>query len=57
MLERTEHSSTVITTNLEFSRWGKIFGNIMLATALVDRLTYRSHILNMNAPLYNIVSY
>jgi DNA replication protein DnaC len=50
--ERTERSSTIITTNLDFSRWGEIFADTMMATALVDRLTYRSHVLNMNAESY-----
>jgi len=52
--ERTERSSTVITTNLDFSRWDEVFGDTMLAAALVDRLTYRSHILNMNAESYRL---
>ena len=50
--ERTERTSTIITTNLDFSRWGEIFADGMMAAALVDRLTYRSHILNMNAESY-----
>jgi DNA replication protein DnaC len=52
--ERTERSSTVITTNLDFSGWDEVFGDTMLAAALVDRLTYRSHILNMNAESYRL---
>jgi len=52
--ERTERSSVIITTNLDFSRWGEIFGDDMLAAALVDRLTYRSHVLNMNAASYRL---
>jgi DNA replication protein DnaC len=50
--ERTERSSVIITTNLDFSRWVEVFGDAMLATAIVDRLIYRSHVLNMNAESY-----
>jgi len=51
--ERTERSSVIINTNLDFSRWGDVFGDDMLA-ALVDRLTYRSYVLNMNAESYRL---
>ena len=37
----------MITTNLEFSKWQTLFKNTTLIVALVDRLTYHSHILNM----------
>ena len=33
-----------MTTNLEFSRWGEVFGDATLAAALLDRLTHRSHV-------------
>jgi DNA replication protein DnaC len=52
--ERTEKGSVLITTNLEFSKWTDLFGDPMLTAALVDRLTYRSHILNMNAESYRL---
>jgi len=52
--ERTERGSVLITTNLEFSKWTDFFGDPMLTAALVDRLTYRAHILNMNAESYRL---
>jgi DNA replication protein DnaC len=51
---RNERGSVVITTNLEFSRWGEIFPDIMLTAALIDRLTHHSHILNMNGESYRL---
>ena len=51
---RHERGSVIITTNLEFSRWGELFPDAMLAGALVDRLTHRSHILNMNGESYRL---
>ena len=35
----------MITTNLEFSKWPEMFKDATLVVALVDRLTYHSHIL------------
>jgi len=46
--ERSERASVIITTNLEFSRWTELFENDLLIAALIDRITFRSHILNMN---------
>ena len=42
----------MITTNFEFSKWPEIVKDATLIAALVDRLTYHSHILNMNGESY-----
>jgi len=44
----------MLTTNIEFSKWGEIFPDEMLAAALIDRLTHNAHILNMNAQSYRL---
>lgn len=44
--------SMLITTNLEFERWTEIFGDERLTGALLDRLTHRCHILEMNGESY-----
>ena len=46
--ERSERASIILTTNLEFSSWTDLFENEMMVAALIDRITFRSHILNMN---------
>lgn len=46
--DRSERGSIIITTNLEFSRWTELFENEIMVTALIDRVTFRSHILDMN---------
>ena len=46
--ERSERASVIITTNLEFSSWATLFDNNMMVAALIDRVTYRSFVLNMN---------
>ena len=42
----------MITTDLEFFKWAEMFKNAMLVAALVDLLTYHSHVLNMNGESY-----
>ena len=49
---RTGKKSTIITTNLSFDRWSEIFGDPVLTAAMVDRVTHRAHIINMNGKSY-----
>lgn len=44
--------SVIITTNLEFERWTEVFGDERLTGALLDRLTHKCHILEMNGESY-----
>ncbi len=43
--DRAEKASVVITTNLPFSEWTKVFTNARLCKAMLDRLTDRAHII------------
>ena len=49
---RHEKSSTIITTNLPFAEWGKIFDSTTVATAIADRLVYNSEVLIMEGSSY-----
>ncbi len=49
---RHERKSTIITTNLTFTEWGKIFDSTTVATAIADRLVYNSEILIMEGKSY-----
>lgn len=51
---RAERKSTIITTNLSFDRWNEIFNDAMLTAALIDRLTHKSYVINMNGNSYRI---
>lgn len=49
---RHERSSSIITTNLPFAQWGKIFDSTTVATAIADRLVYNSEVLIMEGSSY-----
>lgn len=40
-----EKTSLIITTNIEFSRWGTIFGDDNIAAAIIDRLIHHGHLI------------
>lgn len=51
---RAGRKSTIITTNLSFERWDEIFSDTVMTAAMIDRLTHKSYILNMNGSSYRL---
>ncbi len=51
---RAGRKSTIITTNLSFERWDELFKDPVLTVAMVDRLTHKAHIVNMNGNSYRL---
>jgi DNA replication protein DnaC len=51
---RVGRKSTIITTNLSFDRWSELFGDPVLTSALVDRLTHKAYIINMNGESFRL---
>jgi len=43
--ERQERRTIVLTTNLPFGEWTSVFRDPRLCKAVVDRLTFRAHII------------
>ena len=54
MSRRYEHASTVLTSNKSFDEWGEIFGDEVMATALIDRLVHHCHIVNIRGNSYRL---
>jgi DNA replication protein DnaC len=52
LAERYERRSTVITSNLVFSEWGRIFKDPMTTAAAIDRLVHHSVILEFSTTSY-----
>jgi DNA replication protein DnaC len=44
--ERNERASLIVTTNLPFGEWTKVFPDPRLAKAVVDRITHKAHIID-----------
>ena len=44
--ERNERGSLIVTTNLPFAEWTKVFPDARLAKAVVDRITHKAHIID-----------
>jgi DNA replication protein DnaC len=54
LAERYEQGSVMITSNLPFSKWEKIFKDPMMTAAAVDRIVHHSVILELNIASYRI---
>jgi len=52
--DRSERGSIIVTTNLPFSKWASLFENNTLIAALIDRLTFKSYVLDMNGESYRL---
>lgn len=51
---RAGRKTTIITTNLSFDRWNEIFADEILTAAMVDRLTHKAHMIDMNGDSYRL---
>ena len=49
-----EKRSLIITTNLEFSRWGTVFGDDNMAAAVIDRIVHHGRLLQFRGESYRV---
>ena len=50
--ERYERRSVVVTSNLVFSKWDRIFKDPMTTTAAIDRLVHHCVVIELDVPSY-----
>lgn len=51
---RASRKSIIITTNLSFDRWEEVFGDPVITSAMVDRLTHKAYIVDMTGDSYRL---
>lgn len=51
---RYEHASLIMTSNLTFTRWGEVFGDPTIASAMIDRIVHHADVLNLKGASYRL---
>ena len=51
---RYEKGSILITSNRSIGEWGEIFGDAVVATAILDRLLHHSHVVTIRGESYRL---
>ena len=51
---RYEKGSIVVTSNKSFGEWGQVFGDDVLASAILDRLLHHCEVISINGPSYRL---
>ena len=51
---RYERGSMMITSNRAVSEWGEVFGDNVVATAILDRLLHHSHVVTIRGESYRL---
>lgn len=52
--ERYEHGSIILTSNKNFSDWGEVMSDTVIATAMLDRLLHHAHVINIRGETYRL---
>jgi len=51
---RYERASTIVTSNKPFGRWGEVFGDAVVAAAMIDRLVHHAEVVSMKGDSYRL---
>ena len=54
LTEREEKSSVAVASNLPFSEWGQVITDPRLVAAIVDRMTFRAHIVETGTESFRL---
>lgn len=49
-----EHASLILTSNLPFARWGDVFGDQVVAAAMIDRIVHHADVLTLKGSSYRL---
>ena len=52
--KRYEKGSTLVTSNRSVGEWGEVFGDSVVATAILDRLLHHSHVVTIRGESYRL---
>jgi DNA replication protein DnaC len=44
----------VVTSNKPFARWGEVFGDPVVAAAMIDRLVHHAEVINLKGDSYRL---
>ena len=51
---RYEHASLILTSNLPFARWGDVFGDQVVAAAMIDRIVHHADVITLKGASYRL---
>jgi DNA replication protein DnaC len=51
---RYERASLIVTSNKPFGRWGEVFGDDVVAAAMIDRLVHHAEVIALKGDSYRI---
>jgi DNA replication protein DnaC len=51
---RYERASLIVTSNKPFGRWGEVFGDDVVAAAMIDRLVHHAEVISLKGDSYRI---
>jgi DNA replication protein DnaC len=51
---RYEHASLILTSNLPFARWGDVFGDQVVASAMIDRIVHHAEVITLKGSSYRL---
>jgi DNA replication protein DnaC len=51
---RYERASLIVTSNKPFGRWGEVFGDDVVAAAMIDRLVHHAEVINLKGDSYRL---